>query len=384
MKICVVAPVSRWRGGIHQYSVHLVNHLVKRAEVEVISYTDLFPRWFYPGKTTRTAAELAVSAAIVVHEILKYYSIVSSFRAAHVIAHSIRPQVVDIQWFVPQHGFVLIPLILLLKYWYHSKAKIFLTVHNVQPHESRLLDRFFSRLAFRFSDRLLVHAEKLRDEAVEHFGQAPRKIAVIPHGICADAEVGQGPAEARAQLGIKEKHVVLFFGYVRRYKGLGDLIEAFRIVAEKFDVALVVGGEFFTAVEPYREQLRSTGLAERSYLFPRYISSEEVPIFFKAADLLVQPYVKFSGQSGVTQTAYLHSIPVIATEVGGLPELVNHGETGLIVQPGNPRGLALAIEALLRDERKRRCFGVNGKRLLETSLTWDRVTQTMLKTYGQN
>jgi glycosyltransferase involved in cell wall biosynthesis len=109
-----------------------------------------------------------------------------------------------------------------------------------------------------------------------------------------------------------------------------------------------------------------------------------VPIFFKAADLLIQPYVRFSGQSGVTQTAYLHSVPVIATDVGGLPELVIHGETGIIVQPGNPKELALAIEALLRDDRRRRCLGLNGKKLLDTNLTWDRVTQTMLKTYGEN
>jgi D-inositol-3-phosphate glycosyltransferase len=384
MKICLVAPVTSWRGGIHQYSVHLVNHLVKEAEVEVISYKNIFPRWLYPGDARTIAADIAVSGAIAIHEILKYYSVVSSFKAARIITTSIRPNVVDIQWFVPQHGFVLIPLILLLRYWFRSKAKIFLTVHNVQPHESRVLDRFLSRMAFRFSDRLLVHAEKLRDEAVQHFGQAPRKITVVPHGICADAESAYGQAEARVQLGIKEKHVLLFFGYVRRYKGLGDLIEAFRMVAEKFEVALLIAGEFFTAVEPYQEELKSKGLAERTYLFPRYISTEEVPIFFKAADLLIQPYIKFSGQSGVTQTAYLHAVPVIATEVGGLPELVIHGETGIIVQPGNPKELALAIEALLRDERKRRCFGINGKKLLETNLTWDRVTQTMLKTYGEN
>ena len=384
MKICVVAPVSRWRGGIHQYSVHLVNQLVKRAEVEVVSYKNIFPRWFYPGDARRRAAEIAVSSAIVVHEILKYYSVISSFRAAHVISHYIRPNVVDIQWFVPQHGFVLIPLIFFLKYWFRSKAKVFLTVHNVQPHESRLLDRFLSRLAFRFSDQLLVHAEKLRDEAVERFGQPPQKIAVIPHGICADAEAAYGQTEARARLGIKEKQVLLFFGYVRPYKGLGDLIEAFRMVAEKTEVALLVAGEFFTAVEPYQEQLRRAGLAEKAYLFPRYISTEEVPIFFKAADLLIQPYIRFSGQSGVTQTAYLHSLPVIATDVGGLPELVVQGETGLIVPPGNPRELASAIEALLGDARERRCLGVNGKKLLEANLTWDRVTQTVLKTYGEN
>ena len=384
MKICLVAPVSHWRGGIHQYSVHLVNHLVKKAEVEVVSYKNIFPRWLYPGEVKRTASEIAVSGAITVHEILKYHSVISSFRAAHVISHIIRPNVVDIQWFVPQHGFVLIPLILLLRYWFRSNTKIVLTVHNVQPHESRVFDRWLSRMAFRFSDRLLVHAEKLRDEAVQHFGQAPRKIAVIPHGICADAETAYGQTEARAHLGIKEKYVLLFFGYVRRYKGLNDLIEAFRIIADKFDVALLVAGEFFTAVDPYQEQLRSKGLVERTYLFPRYISAEEVPMFFKAADLLIQPYIKFSGQSGVTQTAYLHSLPVVATDLGGLPELVIHGKTGTIVQPANPKELALAIEALLVDDRKRRCYGLNGKKLLDSNLAWERVIQTMLTTYGEN
>src|SRR5262249_2665828 len=114
-----------------------------------------------------------------------------------------------------------------------------------------------------------------------------------------------------------------------------------------------------------------------------YIGSEEVPVFFSAADLLVQPYRKFSGQSGVTQTAYLQSVPVIATDVGGLPELVIHGKTGTIVQPRDPKGLAFAIETLLADEEKRRQYGLNGKRLLETELAWDRVTQSLVKVYGE-
>jgi glycosyltransferase involved in cell wall biosynthesis len=191
-----------------------------------------------------------------------------------------------------------------------------------------------------------------------------------------------GKTEARAHLGIKEKHVLLFFGYVRPYKGLNDLISAFEIVAEKFDVALVIAGEFFTKVTQCREELRNKGLLERTYLFSRYIDSEEVPIFFSAADLLVQPYVKFSGQSGVTQTAYLHSVPVIATDVGGLPELVIHGKTGTIVRPNDPQALASAIESLLSDEVKRHRYGRDGKNLLEAQLTWDRVTERLLKIYA--
>jgi glycosyltransferase involved in cell wall biosynthesis len=284
---------------------------------------------------------------------------------------------------VPQHGFVLIPLILCLKFWFRSPAKICLTAHNVLPHEKRAFDRALSRIAFRLSDRLLVHAEKLRDEAVSHFGEDCRKIAVVPHGICADSAVVLGKSDARARLGIKEKYVVLFFGYVRPYKGLSNLIAAFKTVAEKYDAALLIAGEFFTGVDQYREELKRQGVLERTYLFARYIDGEEVPVFFSAADLLVQPYVKFSGQSGVTQTAYLHSLPVLATDVGGLPELVIDGKTGVIVQPKQPKALALAIESLLADEDKRRQYGLNGKQLLERDLRWDRVTEKCLEAYAE-
>jgi len=383
MKICLVAPVTRWRGGIHQYSVQLANNLAKTNEVQAVSYKSMFPRWFYPGESVKQSGEIAVSEGIAIHEILKYHSVMSSFKAARIINNSIRPEVVDIQWFVPQHGFILIPLILLLKYWFRSKAKVLLTVHNVLPHERRLFDGLFSRLAFRFSDRLLVHAEKLREEAVQHFRQDPRKIVVVPHGICADAAVAYGKCEARARLGIKQKHVLLFFGFVRPYKGLNDLIGAFERVVERFDVALLIAGEFFSGLAQCREALRNKGLLERTYLFPRYISSEEVPVYFAAADLLIQPYVKFSGQSGVTQTAYLHSVPVIATDVGGLPELVVHGKTGTIVQAQDPTGLASAIETLLVDDDRRRQYGLNGKKLLETELAWDRVTQTLVEIYAE-
>jgi glycosyltransferase involved in cell wall biosynthesis len=381
MKICLVAPVSRWRGGIHQYSVHLANNLAMKADVEVISYKSLFPRWLYPGRSKVTSDEIAVCQRVAIHEILKYHSIISSIRAARLIHECIRPDVVDIQWFVPQHGFVLIPLILCLKFWFRSKARICLTVHNVLPHEKRLFDRVLSRLAFRFADRLLVHAEKLREETVQHFRENSDKISVVPHGICADGDIAYGKSAARAHLGIKEKHVLLFFGYVRPYKGLGDLIAAFKMVVEKFDAALLIAGEFFTGVAQCREELRAQGLLERTYLFSQYIDAKDVPIFFSAADLLVQPYVKFSGQSGVTQTAYMHCVPVLATAVGGLPELVIDGKTGIVVQPKEPKALATAIETLLADDDKRSRYGLHGKRLLEEKLNWARVTEERMAIY---
>jgi glycosyltransferase involved in cell wall biosynthesis len=353
---------------------------MQRVKVEVIGYKSVFPLWLYPGDSKKLSREIVVRKEIPVHEILKYYSILSSFKAANLIKNRIRPDVVHIEWIAPQHGFVLIPLMLLLRY--RSRARIFLSVHNVIPHESRLFDRVLSLLAFKLSDRLLVHAEKLKEEVLSKFGEDPKKIEVIPHGICTDGEIKYARTQARHHLGIKEKHVILFFGFVRPYKGLNDLISAFKALVEKFDVALVIAGEFFEGLIHYQKELKRNGIAERTYLFPRYIPYKEVPLFFSAADILAQPYTRFSGQSGVTQTAYHYSVPVVATEVGGLPELVIQGKTGFIVKPGNPQELTLALEALLGDADKRRQYGANGKRILESHLSWEKVTQRLVEIYA--
>jgi glycosyltransferase involved in cell wall biosynthesis len=381
MKICLVAPVSGWRGGVHQYSAHLANSLADRAEVEVVGYKSIFPLWLYPGHSKRLSGEVSVRKEIPVHEILKYYSVLSSFKAATVIRDKVRPDVVDIQWIAPQHGLVLIPLISLLRR--RPGAKIFLTVHNVLPHEPWIFDRALSRWTFKLSDRLLVHAQAMKEEILRNFREEASKIAIIPHGICTNGDIGVTRAEARERLGIKEKHVILFFGFVRPYKGLDDLLASFKVLANKFDAALVIAGEFFAGLAEYQKELERNGIARRTYLFPRYIPYEEVALFFSAADIVVQPYARFSGQSGVTQTAYLHSLPVVATDVGGLPELILHGKTGLITKPGNPEELTMALGALLEDGDKRQEYGANGKRFLEEQLSWKKVSQRLLDLYAE-
>jgi glycosyltransferase involved in cell wall biosynthesis len=184
-------------------------------------------------------------------------------------------------------------------------------------------------------------------------------------------------------LGIKEKHVILFFGFVRPYKGLDYLIRAFKQIGEKFNAALVIAGEFFSGLTQFENQLKKTGIANRIHLFPRYISYEEVPLFFSAADIVVQPYIKFSGQSGVTQTAYLYSLPVVATDVGGLPEIVIHGKTGVVVKPADAEALARAMEELIVDSGKRQKYGSNGKEFFESHLGWESITEKLLEIYGQ-
>jgi glycosyltransferase involved in cell wall biosynthesis len=366
---------------MHQYSVHLANSLAEKAEVEVIGYKSIFPLWLYPGKSKSLSGEVPLREDIQVYDILKYYSLLSSFKAASIIRQRIRADVVHIQWIAPQHGFVLIPLMLLLRYCW--AGRIFLTVHNVSPHERRPFDRAFSRLAFRLSHRIFVHAEALKEELTKSFCQDPKKIAPIRHGLCASAGTRYAPVDARARLGINEDRVILFFGFVRPYKGLSDLIVAFKELINRFNVALVIAGEFFGGWTEYQNELERHGVANRTYLFPRYIPFEEVPLFFSAADIVVQPYVRFSGQSGVTQTAYLYSVPVVATDVGGLPELVLHGKTGLVTKPGDPEVLRSALETLLADDGMRREYGDNGKKFLDSELSWVKISQRLLEVYGE-
>lgn len=381
MKMCLVAPVSRWRGGMHQYAANLANSLAEKIQVEVVGYRRIFPLWLYPADSKRVSGELPLRHDIVVHEMLKYYSVPSGLKAAAVIARQIQPDVVDIQWIAPQHGFVLIPLMARLRR--RSRVRILLTVHNVLPHERRLFDRGLSRAAFRLAHRLLVHAESMKDQLATSFGLDPDKIRVIPHGICATATVEHTRAQARARLGIREEQVVLFFGFVRPYKGLEYLIRAFKQLVDRFDVALVIAGEFFSSITECQDELQRNAVEERTYLFARYIAYEEVPLFFAAADVLVQPYVRFSGQSGVSQTAYMHSVPIVATDVGGLPELVLHGRTGYIVKPAHAEELATAIATLLADAEKSREFGANGKRFLEQQLAWDTIAARLVEIYAE-
>jgi glycosyltransferase involved in cell wall biosynthesis len=147
---------------------------------------------------------------------------------------------------------------------------------------------------------------------------------------------------AREQLGIRSDRVLLFFGYVRKYKGLHVLLEALALVPESLGVELLVAGEFYEDQGPYRELIASRGLGSRVRLVPQYIPNEQVRAYFSASDAVVLPYLSGT-QSGIAQIAFNFDRPVIATSAGGLGEVVKEGLTGLVIPPDDPAALAGAI-----------------------------------------
>jgi glycosyltransferase involved in cell wall biosynthesis len=171
------------------------------------------------------------------------------------------------------------------------------------------------------------------------------KYRKVPHPVYEIFGPSIGKEAARKKLGLTASNVILFFGYVRAYKGLMTLIDA---MAQLPGVLLLVVGEFYDSEEKYRRHVADTGVDSRVRFYSEYIPNDQVVDYFCASDVVVLPYLSAT-QSGITQIAYNFDKPVIATDVGGLAEVVIHEKTGLVVEPGNPASLADAIRRFYAD-----------------------------------
>jgi len=242
---------------------------------------------------------------------------------------------------------------------------------NLIPHEARPFDRAFTRMVTARTDAYLVMSEAVEADLERLVpGAAHRR---VPHPVYAHFADPRGRAAAREALGLTGD-VLLFFGFVRRYKGLDVLLEALPRVRARRDVTLVVAGEFYEPVAATRDRIARLGLEGAVRLLDRYIPDEEVGALFAAADCAVLPY-RAATQSGVVLAAYAAGCPVISTRVGGLPEVVEEGVTGHLVPPEDPEALAQAIlEFFARGGRARYEPGV---RAAAERYSWSAVTDAL-------
>jgi glycosyltransferase involved in cell wall biosynthesis len=159
-------------------------------------------------------------------------------------------------------------------------------------------------------------------------------------------------ADARVKLGLTDKRVILFFGYIRRYKGLHTLLDAMPTILKKVKLRLLVVGEFYDDEERYRQQIADSRLQNDVVLHAEYVANEQVGLYFSACDVVVLPYVSAT-QSGIVQIAYQFNKPVIATDVGGLAEVVLNEKTGFIVPPQQPTAVANAVLRFYQEKREK-------------------------------
>ena len=216
--------------------------------------------------------------------------------------------------------------------------KCIIECHNVIPHERSPVDRLLARFAFSAADHLITHSEKDREHARAVVSGKDVTVSPLPS---LDEFLSSGRNN-------RSGNTILFFGKVRKYKGLDVLLAAFEKVLAKVDSNLIIVGEFYDSIERYENLIRRHHIEDHVHIDNRYVPNEEVTAIFERADVLVLPYVSAS-QSAVARIALSNGLPVIASRTGGLSETIIDQVNGLLFPPGDAEALANQILRYFRD-----------------------------------
>ncbi len=351
-RIVLIGPVYPYKGGISHYTGLLCQALRKKYDVAMVSYKMQYPKLLFKKEQRDYSND-----RFQIKDTKYWLNTANPFNIIHT-AHRIRalrPDLVIFQWWHPYFA----PC-----YWILSKClgrttKLFVC-HNVFPHERFPMDRWLTKMVMRCGTLFITHSQADARE-LKTIQKDARALAAVHPTYNAFKIRDIGYEEARKRLGIgAEEKMLLFFGFVRPYKGLMYLLEAMPEVQKRLPQAqLWIVGDFGEAKEEYQEAIRKLRIGEAVRTVEGYIPDGEVEPYFAAADLVVLPYISAT-QSGIAQIAYGFDKPVVATAVGGLPEVVLDGQTGYIAKPENAADLA---EKIIRFfvENKENEFAANVK-----------------------
>lgn len=345
MKITLIGPSYPFRGGIAHYTTLLTHHLRQRHQVRLISYIKQYPKWLYPGNTAMDPSPESTALRVECDRVLTPMNPLTWWRAYQLIRDD-APDLLLLQWWTPFWSPMLFFLTRMVRRY--TKTRILFLCHHIISPDGGLFDWYLLRRILWRGHAFIVMSEE--DFALLRRALPWARIRGTTHPpYDVFSRTPMGRAEARAKLGLQpDEPVLLFFGFVRRYKGLRHLIQALAAARQELPAKLLVVGEFWEDERPYRELVRQHGLEDAVTFSSGYVPNDQIPPYFSAADAVVMPYLEAS-QSGVAQLAIGFERPMITTSVGGMPEAVQHGETGLIVPPGDSAALAEAILRYFRE-----------------------------------
>jgi glycosyltransferase involved in cell wall biosynthesis len=285
-------------------------------------------------------------------------------------------KVVHAQWW----SYALAPVYIVTLMMARIRARrVVMTLHNLSPHNASWWQRTLYRLVFRLADQFVVHSELNRRAFLKAYPVAHGRVSVVPMGMHAN-EGAQAPADARRALGLSDDaFIVLAFGNIRPYKGIDVLLQALRrLIDEGHDVVVLIAGKPWGSFEPYQRLIEELCLQDHVVTRLEYVSDAEIPVIFGAADLAVYPYTAFDAQSAAATLALAFGLPLIVSDVGGLPDFAE--DERAIVPPSNTEALATAIARVMTDSTLRDAFAATSRRLAG-QLGWDDIAEKTIDTY---
>jgi glycosyltransferase involved in cell wall biosynthesis len=349
VKLAVIGPVYPYRGGIAHYTTMLYRALRNhRHQVLLVSFKRQYPRWLFPGESDRDPSQKPLRVENTQYWIDSLNPI--TWLVAFWRIYKYRPSVIVLQWWTTFWAPVWWVLGGLNRIF--LRRPLVIICHNVLPHEARWWDSLLARAVFQWGTRFIVQsAEEERRLLSLRLGA---QVAIAPHPVYSMFANDRVPKEqARRQLQLPlGVPVLLFFGIVREYKGLQDVLVALpEIRAQLGRVILLIAGEFWGDKRPYLGLIEQLRIGDSVIIEDKYIPNEDVAVYFSAADVLVAPYRRATG-SGVVQMARGFGTPVITTNVsGGVIKGETDGQTNFAIPPMAPQSLANAILCFFQANR---------------------------------
>lgn len=339
MNIAFLSVFYPYRGGIAQFNAQLYKALVKKHNVTAYNFTRLYPKLIFPGKSQFVSPD-DEAAQIETIRILDSINPLTYRKTMKKILAQ-KPDLLLIQYWNP----IVAPSLGYIAGKIKNKKIITLSIiANIKSHESVPLERLITKWYINQNDGIIILAEAGKRDLLELKPDA--KYFIHPHPNYEHFGKRLSKIEARKKLGIPEnKKILLYFGFIRHYKGLDIFLEAFSQLDDEY--FLIVAGECYGSFDKYQKIIDNNNLSNRILLQLEYLKDSEISPYFSAADVCVLPY-RSATQSGIVGIAYHFGLPIIATDVGGLREVIEPYGTGIIIDKPEPTLLSNAIQSFFQ------------------------------------
>jgi glycosyltransferase involved in cell wall biosynthesis len=369
--IVILGSAHPLRGGLSAYNERLALEFQKQGcKVTIYTFSLQYPSFLFPGSTQYSSMPPPEGITILVKvNSINPFNWISVGRELK----KMNPEVLLIKYWIPFMAPCLGTIARIVRK--NNKTKVISILDNVIPHEKRILDNKLSAYFVKVIDGFIAMSEKVRTDLRLFTKSKP--CLLIPHPVYDNFGDACTKEVACTRLNLDPANrYILFFGFIRNYKGLDLLLQAMAEPGMKESgIRLIVAGEYYEDKQPYLDLIETSGIGDQLVMATDFIPDAEVKYYFSAADLVVQPY-KSATQSGISQMAYHFEKPMVVTNVGGLPEIVPDGKAGYVVPP-EPKAISVAIlDFFINDKANSFIAGLKAEKL---KYSWKNITDGILQ-----